>query len=181
MPASPKEITKEQASRLIDRVILRNREQVRARLAQLERGQEYHIVFVNSAACYAPTMPPNRIDYICPICGARTAYSREKAYYIANMPDMRKQIRDLNSLCSRIKSEFRFALDESLLCARCRKNQPAGNAVLVTTEGKSRPVRSAIRDSYDIGMLISFFEGRQFDGDTQLRGEVTRIKNLIGW
>ncbi len=179
MPSSPKEITSEQAGKMIDRVSLRNREQVRARLAQLERSQDYKIV--NTAMCYSPAMPPERADYLCPKCGARTAYNRDKARYILNMPDTRKQIRDLNLLCSRIKSEFKFTLDESPLCARCGKVKPAGYAVLNTAEGKSKPVQSVMRYSYDIELLICFFEGRQFFGDTQMRYYVKRVKNLIGW
>lgn len=174
MPSSPKEISSEQASKMIDCVSLRNREQVRARLAQLVRSQDYQIV--NTAMCYSPMPMPERIDYICPKCGARTAYNRDKARYIQNMPDMRKQIRGLNLLCSTIKSEFKFTLDESPLCARCGKVKPAGYAVLITAEGKSKPVRGVLRGSYDIELVISFFEGRQFWGDTQLRDEVKKSR-----
>lgn len=170
-----------QARKVADKVSLQNREEVRARLEQLERDVRYETV--GSAMCYVSVQPSDRVDYICPTCGARTAYDSFDAVGVKYLPKIRKKLGTLNALCEKIGSEYRFALDESPLCVKCSNRQSSGCAVLVCTAGTARtlsPLSTMFNDDDDISMLTCFFQGRLFYKLTPMRELVGKISELLG-
>jgi hypothetical protein len=59
-----------------------------------------------AAMCYETAAPPERIDYVCPSCGAKTLYNRDRSEIIADeLPACRREVAASHGL--------RVSLDES--------------------------------------------------------------------
>lgn len=173
-----KQICDTQAEKIVDRAPMRTRGEIKQRLAQLKRVEQY--VVVQSAMCYKPAAPATRVDYLCPKCGARTVFTENMAVYIRGIESARSTIPELNRLSDKLKSELHFTLDESALCARCAKGKPGMRAILVTTDMRKHAHRVDLEYPSDLYAIKCLLEGKRYAGLASLGDISDRLRDLMG-
>lgn len=134
------------------------------------------------AMCYAMMAPPDRAEYVCPTCGAKTIHALDQLERGWEAPALsvkhyRTYIEQLNKLGLAAK------LDESYLCSACKKEGVSGLFLDVTSKG--RVVRTALKGDADLRKLIAFVQGDLIwkgDRGTELplKPELPRIRQLLG-
>jgi hypothetical protein len=134
------------------------------------------------AMCYAMMVPPDRAEYVCPACGAKTIHALNRLEGGWGAPALsvkhyRTYIEQLNKLGLSAK------LDESFLCSTCKKEGVSG-LFLEVTLGK-QVVRTALVDMNDLRKLIAFVQGDlvwkgERDTELPLKPELPRIRQLLG-
>lgn len=173
-----KQIRDIQAEKIVDRVPMRTRSEIKQRLAQLKRGEQY--VVVQSAMCYKVAPPASRVDYLCPKCGGRTVFTENMVSYIRGIESARSTIPELNRLSDKLKSELHFALDESPLCARCSKGKPGNRASLVTTDKRKNVHRADIEYPTDLQAIQCLLKGKRYSKLVSLGDIADRLRDLMG-
>ena len=173
-----KQIPDIQAEKIVDRVPMRTRGEIKQRLAQLKRGEQYMVV--QSAMCYKVAPPASRVDYLCPKCGARTVYKESMVSYIRGIESARSILPELNRLSDKAKCELHFTLDESPLCARCSKGKPGNRAVLVTTDRRKNVHRADLEYPTDIHAILCLLKGKRYAGLVSLGDIADRLRDLMG-
>lgn len=173
-----KKISDAQAEKMIDRVPLQNAQQIKARLDQLEKAERYEVV--QSAMCYDVAMPPNRVDYLCPKCGARTVYSDFHKNYILELTAARREVQPLNTRLAVVGAQIRISLDETALCSRCSKGKTGSYALFVTTDRKGVAHRADLVQPEAIYQLLCLFQGKRYAGLTPLSEVAPKLRQLLG-
>ena len=136
------------------------------------------------AMCYKMGETPENFEYVCPVDGEKTVYSRAQAS---------KQAVDLQGLRSSIEKLRPFAkgislsLDESKLCAKCNPALPDAERYvsLVLQYADGRTVRTDRVTPEDLRYLTGFFSGglsyETFnEGQDPLKPVEGRLKQLLG-
>ena len=136
------------------------------------------------ASCYVTAVTPERQEYVCPVCGTKTFYSREEEhsrqshYVIYNL--LRKYRKD----CEELRNlNWDVTLDETFLCSKCSKpDQPQEFILSVTIDGKTARTKM---ESNDLQKLIAFAKKRltwknDQDDEFPLKKELPRIRKLLG-
>jgi len=130
------------------------------------------------AYCYAPmSPPPNRITYVCPVCGTKTLYVRKKENSsVENLHTYRERCETLRKLGWEVK------LDESFLCSKCRDpRQEQYFFIEVTIDGKTTRTKMY---GYDLNMLVAFAEKKlywqDYGPEKPLKPELPRLRKLLG-
>jgi hypothetical protein len=132
-----------------------------------------------AAMCYEMAMPPQRAEYVCPTCGAKTLHNKASTAQDATwtVESFRASTKKLVELGLTAK------LDETFLCSACRKKDVPDKFFLeVTMDGKV--IRNSVQGK-DFALLESFLSGkRAWEGDygkeSPLKGELPRIRLLLG-
>jgi len=132
------------------------------------------------AMCYSMVAPPDRVEYVCPTCGAKTLHSLRKAglgYQALSIREYRSYVDQLKQIGLDIR------LDESCLCSACTKESAKTLALEVAYKGKK--TRSGLRDIDDLRILLAFVKGRlvwkgEQDDEHALKPELPRICELLG-
>lgn len=145
------------------------------------------------AMCYDMAGPPDRIDFICPHCGSRTAYanppwvegdrsqdeSRRRFGLVTNhIPKCRNLIKKVHGI--------EATLDETELCAACcpKVQQPSLILVLRPQAGADlRRTRDITPD--DLQALAAFLEGRdrwvgEQEAEYAVRNRLQRLAEMLG-
>lgn len=118
-------------------------------------------------------------DYVCPVCGERTA--RVYAGYTGNAegrgapPD----IDECRRLFADIPTKAGMKLDESEYCRKCspRVRTPSPALLVTTARGQTRRVRHVTAD--DLRQLADYFAAPEATRQT-LRKESARLRKLLG-
>ena len=141
---------------------------------------------VSFAMCYESFSLPERIEYVCPICGAKTIHVKEAAEAEWKGRYHRKKLKEVRKL------GLNVTLDERAFCDSCRKKTDIHDGVLgfyvnVTVNGK---VARTLVDELDWQRLIAFLEGKDtwtyqdWEGGSDytkpLKPELPRIRELLG-
>ena len=136
------------------------------------------------AMCYDMSMPPDRIEYVCPSCGAKTLHATRSGGVgfdwdspLLSLRAYREYVNRLNQLGLDLR------LDESALCSACKNESADGLAIEVTCKGKT--TRNKLRDIDDLRKLLAFVEGKFIwkgfhDEEHPLKPELPRIRELLG-
>jgi hypothetical protein len=132
------------------------------------------------ACCYSPVSPPSRVEYICPVCGAKTLHAESDLIWMVDrtLEDVRMGTAKLREL------GLSATLDETFLCSVCaRKDAPARLFLKVTLDG--RTVRTAVKVDTDIALLEAFLKGEsvwkdEFEGEYSVKDMLPRIRRLLG-
>jgi hypothetical protein len=136
------------------------------------------------AMCYEPICTPERVEYVCPSCGAKTIHALNEEGSIEsfhapvlNVKGYRTYIQTLNKLGLDAK------LDESFLCSACRKEGVSG--LFLEVKIKDSVVRNALQSVDDLRKLVAFVQGDLVwkgaqDQESPLKPELPRIKQLLG-
>lgn len=137
------------------------------------------------AMCYDMADPPDRTDYICPVCGEKTLYSFDSDERIADtfmlhyeLNKCRRLVRSLYSLAAE--------LDETEFCMRCRPEVTEPVLVLkirYSEEGDIAETRGVSKS--DLELLNAFIKGSdRIAGDTglekPLQDHMKRLRELLG-
>jgi hypothetical protein len=164
----------------VSRLLKGGREGVRLLLERVEREEAPD--FIMGAMCYRPAMAPDRVEYICPVCGERTWFAGQTGETIHREAEpMRRAIAELDG-----NPFFRATLDETLFCANCtgelNPENPRFILNLVYTEGDtvSTPV-----ELFDLRMLVGLVKGElvftdSYDARLPLKDGAARLRRLLG-
>ncbi len=135
------------------------------------------------AMCYDVAAPPERAEYVCPVCGERTLYGHDRAALIEwELPTCRRALQGTLELRN---PEVRLALDESQFCRKCSPHvtQPA-LALVVSYPGAQEPARIEGIASEDLRLIDEFLAGSdrhrdEVDAETALSAHAHRIAELL--
>jgi len=164
----------------VSRLFRGGREGVRLLLSRVEREEAPD--FIMGAMCYRPAMAPDRVEYICPLCGERTWFGGETGEMLHREAEpMRRAIAELDG-----NPFFHAILDETAFCSHCSGELAPGNPRfilnLVYTEGDtvSTPV-----ELHDLQMLVGLVGGElvfadSYDARLPLKDSVPRLRTLLG-
>jgi len=145
------------------------------------------------AMCYEMSGQPDRIDFLCPHCGSRTAYAKhpwvegdrskdesERRFEVVtyDIPQCRDLIKTIEGLEAK--------LDESELCATCcpKVEQPSLTLELRPQAGADiRRTRNVTPD--DLRALAAFLKDRdrwanEQDWEQALRDRLPRLAEMLG-
>ncbi len=144
------------------------------------------------AMCYAVSLPPDRVDYICPKCGERTLY--DNSQYKSDQPFDRGIAWTIDRDLPHCRSEFQelrkiaghaIELDETQFCRKCSPNVTRPKLVLHISykDGTVRDVNGI--DHNDLRILREFLSGKRKskgdnEGESPLKDELPRLQQLLG-
>ena len=135
------------------------------------------------ATCYMVAMPPERKEYVCTICGAKTVIKKDDAGWDIGerLDTYRRQMRHIKSL------GLDAVLDERSLCATCRakmERPPEAGTFFMEVRIGEKTTRTIITGS-DLSKLIAFLEKKDkwtagAGRELPLKDELPRIRELLG-
>lgn len=164
----------------VNRLLKGGRDGVRLLLERVEREEAPD--FIMGAMCYRPAMSPERVEYICPVCGGRTWFGGQTGETLHREAEpMRRAMAELEG-----NTFFHAVLDETAFCSHCSgaldPENPRFILNLVYTDGDtvSTPV-----ELFDLQMLVGFVNGElvfadSYDARQPLRDRVPRLRVLLG-
>ncbi|MCL1909735.1 MAG: hypothetical protein FWG05_02235 [Kiritimatiellaeota bacterium] len=157
------------------------RERVDKLLAEIAAQPEPVLDKIWSAMCYEMMAPPERAEYVCPICGAKTIHVKDAAETVAwTLENHRYFLEEV------VKFGLDASLDERAFCETCRKESGLENGSLdvyldVRMNGK---IAHTLLEENDWDKLTAFLEGtnvwKNMDGEYPLKPELPRIRKLLG-
>ncbi len=134
----------------------------------------------SGAMCYKMASPPNRVEYICPVCHEKTLYSDESGYFLnANLESCR-------SLAAKLTA-INCHLDETQFCKKCSPEIVGLPELCIETqyaeEGQKNRVCGITHD--DLEILRDFLDGKvvykdDYDNENPLKEKLSRISTLLG-
>jgi hypothetical protein len=131
------------------------------------------------AMCYRVAAPPLTQDYVCPIDGQRTQYTKGvmSSLLWVGLGRMREAVKHIHAL--------EVELDESELCRRCKPHVTDPKVVLVVRYPDGSEHRTRGVSSEDVRTLAEFLEGKTVhDGPTKtqtmLKDYEKRLRALLG-
>lgn len=161
-----------------------DREEIALRLRKLAESPSPSELDMG-AMCYDMAEPPDRIDYVCPVCGEKTLYSFESDERIADMFMLQFELNE----CRRITHNLiglDAELDETEFCMRCRPEVTEPVLVLKVRypEGGDAVETRGVSKS-DLQLLRAFIKGSdRIAGDTgresPLQDHMKRLRELLG-
>ena len=130
------------------------------------------------AMCYKTAMPPDRFDYVCPTCKAKTVLANPKRSRNSRELDAcRRQLKQIKGL----KAE----LIETGFCATCfpKAKVPSLDLVIHNADGTSHRVNGI--SSNDLLLITEFLAGEtKHKGsqgrETPLKDHLPRLRQLLG-
>ena len=149
------------------------------------------------AMCYKVAAPPNRAEYVCPVCGERTLYaidpkkadspndavSADRAQVKTlgwELPACRREMEALKK-----NSKLKLSLDESSFCKKCQpKAKERGLKLTVTYDDGKKHTVSPV-GYYDILLLRDFLKGQlsceaERQASYPIRKKMARLRELLG-
>jgi hypothetical protein len=151
------------------------------------------------AMCYDVAPPPQFLEYVCPVCNARTLYAvsdhpagkkaRDQARIVelgANVLWTLSQQLDACRRLARQITEITVRLDETALCRKCRPDaRDFPLALIVQLKGEEKPHRVEGVTPEDLQMLIEFLAGQDCHAgerghQTALKDHLPRLEELLG-
>lgn len=131
------------------------------------------------AMCYKMAMTPSRVEYICPVCGSKTIYKDNMAYYID------RELAKCRAASNAI-SQIEIRLDESEFCRKCSpKVKDPKLCVITKFAGDSTENKVCEISSDDLYAVAEFLNGKlkhrdQTDNETPLKDKINRIEYILG-
>ena len=142
------------------------------------------------AMCYSPRIFSERIEYICPDCGAKTIHDfnrgRENFHIQKVLESSRRLVKEIQALGLNIN------FDERSMCDECRAQMdlvPKTGELYAEITLNGKTTRSLLKHSeyypVELVKLKAFLEGKQVwptsnDGESLLLPELPRIRQLLG-
>ena len=129
-------------------------------------------------------VPPDRAEYVCPVCGTKTLYVREGDHSWRHWFVIHSALSKYRKHCEELRElGWDVTLDESFLCSKCRKPKEPQDLVLVVTIDKK-----ATRTQYesdDLEKLVAFAKKKRTwktaqDRERPLKDELPRLRKLLG-
>lgn len=161
-----------------------DREEIALRLKKLAESPPPSELSMG-AMCYDIAGPPDRVDYVCPVCGEKTLYSLDSDERIADMFMLQYELNECRRL-ARSLAGLDAELDEKEFCRRCRPEVTEPVLVLkVRYPEKGDTVETRGVDKSDLELLKAFIRGSdRIAGDTgaetPLQDHLKRLRELLG-
>ncbi len=153
------------------------RERLRLLLERVER--ENAAEYVMGAMCYSTVAPPDRVEYICPVCGERTFYGQSEAARIQwELPAMRRMVEEWSG------NGFFEASIEETYCSNCNPADSTGETRLVLVYSEGDTVRTAVGMT-DLQMITGLLNGElSYETNNEsiapLKGNTERLRAILG-
>lgn len=133
------------------------------------------------AMCYEVAAPPQRVEYVCPICSEKTLYTDDNTYVISmDLQTCRREIEQIKKI-----SELEITLDESTYCRKCSPDvkKPALVLNIKYADGTTHTKKDV--SSHHLRVLRDFLKGNLSyetfnDGTYPLKNEAPRLRRLLG-
>ena len=133
------------------------------------------------AMCYMVAMPPERKEYVCPVCNAKTIATTDASWIGRFLDTYRQLMQQVKAL------GLDATLDERSLCETCRakmERPPEIGIFFIEVKIGEKTKRTAINID-DFLKLIAFLEKKdKWTGRTgrelPLKDELPRIRQLLG-
>ncbi|MFO7627702.1 MAG: hypothetical protein R6V62_10610 [Candidatus Fermentibacteraceae bacterium] len=150
---------------------------VRLLLSRVEREEAPD--FVMGAMCYSPVALPERVEYVCPVCGERTFYGQYEGSFVQwELPAMRRMVEEMEG-----NGFFELLLEETF-CGHCTAGDPTGEARLLVVYAEGDTVRTPVCLN-DLQMLEGLVRGelsytQSNDSQSPLRSSLDRLRTILG-
>jgi hypothetical protein len=135
------------------------------------------------AMCYKMAAPPATNDYICPVDGSRTHYTKgENSFLLSGeLPDMRAAVERIKA----VQGGPAVSLDESDLCRRCKPSVKNPQITLVVRSLDGKEHRTPGINAEDLALLADFLEGKtvyrgQTGQESLIKSHEKRLRELLG-
>lgn len=142
------------------------------------------------AMCYKVAGPPDRVEYVCPVCGEKTIYASKSednydGLYYQTAEIINKDIPE----CRRLEKEIReisIKVDEKQFCKKCSPKILNPELILIVKyKGQSEPNVVKGVSGNDLKLLWEFFNGQNkhsdnYDNETPLKNYLERLEELLG-
>jgi hypothetical protein len=158
------------------RALNSGRERIRLLLERVEKEESPE--FVMGAMCYAPMAFPERVEYVCPVCGERTFFAYSEAGVLQwDIHAMRRLVEEMGD-----NGFFEAALVETF-CGNCHPGETPGVSLrLVYAPGDTVVTPVTLSDLQMISALIqgrlSYFTGN--DSQAPLKEHTDRLRSILG-
>jgi hypothetical protein len=155
------------------------REQIQQKLKTLEAAKAPEPKM--GAMCYKMAAPPDRAEYVCPVCSEKTLYTSQSARFIAwELDACRREFELLKK-----ETDLAVALNESALCSHCAPSAAAHELALTVTYADGATHTTAPVSHQDLVILRHFLKGnldyKTFnDGTLPLQKALPRLRELLG-
>ncbi len=131
------------------------------------------------AMCYDMAAPPQTNDYICPVDGHRTHYTKGEQSGLLS-----RELRQMRDAIKRIK-KLDVTLDESELCRQCKPKVTEPAVVLVVRHADGTAQRTRHPSVEDVQMLAELLSGEAVHTgptgtQTLLKQHEKRLRELLG-
>jgi hypothetical protein len=131
------------------------------------------------AMCYDMAGPPERAEYVCPVCGEKTIYTLNQTSIVQyEIPSCRQQIKSIQGLDIR--------LDESQYCHKCHPEVTEPSlCILIKYINEEKPYECCSVSSDDIELIYEFMKGDNKhlgdrDAEYPLKNYANRLEQLLG-
>ncbi|MGV8120204.1 MAG: hypothetical protein AB2L14_10635 [Candidatus Xenobiia bacterium LiM19] len=161
-----------------------SREEIAAKLKKLSESPPPKDLKMG-AECYKVAMPPDRAEYLCPVCGQRTLYASEKKGRSADAGFIEEDLPECRRLIKEIKG-LDVSLNESEYCRKCSPDAKNPALILVVKyQGLGTPYRYRNIRSEDLILIREFMEGKDrhrdsYDFETPMKDHLKRLNELLG-
>lgn len=159
------------------RILQSGRERVRLLLSRVEREDAPD--FVMGAMCYSPVALPERVEYICPLCGERTYFGQYEGSFVQwELPAMRRMVSGMEG------NGFFEAILEETFCSRCAAGDSTGEARLLVVYAEGDTVRTPVCLN-DLQMVDGLLRGElsyitNNDSRSPLKDGLERLRTILG-
>lgn len=154
------------------------RDRVRFLLERVEREEAPD--FVMGAMCYSPVALPERVEYICPVCGERTFFGQHEGFFAQwELPAMRRMVEGMAD-----NGFFDLRLEETF-CSHCAAGDPTCEARLLVIYAQGDTVRTQVNLA-DLHMLEGLLRGElsyttSNDAQSPLKSRLDRLRTILGF
>lgn len=160
------------------------REQIAQRLKKLKESPA-PTNLRPAAMCYKMAATPDRIEYICPVCGERTLYSSQASGNYQQVTLVREDIPECRQLVKSITG-LSLSIDESEFCRKCspRVGSPA-MTLIIRYPGEKEPRQVKGISAQDLTLISEFLSGKnrhegERGSETPLVDYIPRLLELLG-
>lgn len=159
------------------RMLQGGRDRVRLLLSRVEREEAPD--FVMGAMCYSPMALPDRVEYVCPVCGERTFYGQYEGSFVQwELPAMRRMVEGMEG-----NGSFEAILEETF-CGHCAAGDSTGEARLLVVYAEGDTVRTPVCLN-DLQMIEGLLSGelsytQSNDAQSPLKGSLERLRMILG-
>ena len=129
------------------------------------------------AMCYKTAAPPNRAEYVCPVCGTKTLYTDAMARIID------REIPECRSLAD--SSMLSLTLDEKQFCKKCSPGI-TDPKLCIDFKFAGDTIKHEVCEinAEDMKLLNEFLKGKlthkdSYDYETPLKNYISRLENIL--
>lgn len=146
-------------------------------LKDLSKSNPKNLEFMG-AMCYEMAGPPERAEYVCPICGEKTLYTEDYTMMISY------DLQSIRDNATKLE-EINCKLDESQFCKSCSPEVTEPKLCLIVKLKDEAEHKTCGIEKEDLVLIDEFLHGDIvhkdfYDAEIPLKQYIPRIGELIG-